>query len=202
MGSLRIAWATRPFEAFWEALEVTLALPMKIFWNASWVPEAAVRTITSIGPLAGLRPRLITRWPRQRLPGVLRDLLGQGDQVGGGIVAEDEADAAVGVPAVEVLGLGEVGVAAEQRPAEAAPEADGQGAVDLGGGNDRFRADAIVSSISVAGGDGNDDLATSGGPDVLAGGPGNDILRGRQGNDLLVGGEGHKTGTGGDTEER
>jgi hypothetical protein len=60
--------------------------------------------------------------------------LGRGDQVRGGVVAEDEADAAVGVPAVEVLGLREVGVAAEQHPAEAAAETDRQGAVHLGGG--------------------------------------------------------------------
>jgi hypothetical protein len=39
----------------------------------------------------------------------------------------------VGVPAVEVLGLREIGVAAEQGFAEAAAEADGQGAVHLSG---------------------------------------------------------------------
>jgi hypothetical protein len=66
-------------------------------------------------------------------------------------------------------------------------------AVDLGPGNDRFRADAIASSISVAGGDGNDDIGTSGGNDVLAGGPGNDTLRGNSGLDDYFG------ETGGDT---
>ena len=37
-------------------------------------------------------------------------------------------------------------------------------AVDLGGGNDRFGADAVASPISVAGGDGRRRIATSGGP--------------------------------------
>ena len=60
-------------------------------------------------------------------------------------------------------------------------------AVDLGDGNDRFRADAIPSTISVAGGDGNDEISTSGGPDVLAGGPGDDILRGNSGVDDYFG---------------
>jgi hypothetical protein len=54
-------------------------------------------------------------------------------QVGGGVVAEDKAHALVGVPAVQVLGLGEVGIAAKQHPAEAAAEADGQGPVHRGG---------------------------------------------------------------------
>ena len=43
---------TRPFEARWLATGVTLVLPRKIFWNASCVPEAAVRTNTLIVPFA------------------------------------------------------------------------------------------------------------------------------------------------------
>ena len=66
-------------------------------------------------------------------------------------------------------------------------------AVDLGGGNDRFRVDAVPSSVSVSGGDGNDDIATSGGPDVLAGGPGDDILRGNSGIDDYFGETGNDT---------
>jgi Putative metal-binding motif/RTX calcium-binding nonapeptide repeat (4 copies) len=60
-------------------------------------------------------------------------------------------------------------------------------AVDLGDGNDRFRADAIPSPISVAGGAGNDDIGTSGGNDVLAGGPGDDTLRGNSAVDEYFG---------------
>ena len=33
------------------AVEDSLAEPRNSFWNASWVPEAAVRTLMSIGPL-------------------------------------------------------------------------------------------------------------------------------------------------------
>jgi hypothetical protein len=66
-------------------------------------------------------------------------------------------------------------------------------AVDLGPGNDRFRADAIASPISVAGGTGDDDIATSGGPDVLAGGAGDDILRGNSGVDDFFGETGNDT---------
>ncbi len=51
-------------------------------------------------------------------------------QVRHGVVAEDELHAAVGVPAVEVLGLREVGVAAQQHLAEAAAETDVQGPID------------------------------------------------------------------------
>ena len=51
-------------------------------------------------------------------------------------------------------------------------------AVDLGAGNDRFRAPTVSAPISVAGGDGIDTLETGGGRDVLAGGAGNDTLDG------------------------
>jgi hypothetical protein len=66
-------------------------------------------------------------------------------------------------------------------------------AVDLGAGNDRFRADAVADSISVAGGPGNDDIGTSGGPDVLAGGPGDDTLKGNSGIDDYFGETGDDT---------
>jgi len=66
-------------------------------------------------------------------------------------------------------------------------------AVDLGDGNDRFRANAIPAPISVAGGIGNDDIATSDGNDVLAGGPGDDILRGNSGVDDFFGETGDDT---------
>jgi hypothetical protein len=51
-------------------------------------------------------------------------------------------------------------------------------AVDLGDGNDRFRAPTVGSPISIAGGAGNDDLQGGGAADVLAGGAGNDTLDG------------------------
>src|SRR4029453_10260600 len=53
LGSDLIVCACRPLEAFVVALAATLRVcPMKMFWKASWVPEAAVRTTRSIGPLA------------------------------------------------------------------------------------------------------------------------------------------------------
>jgi Ca2+-binding RTX toxin-like protein len=70
-------------------------------------------------------------------------------------------------------------------------------AVDLGAGNDRFRADAIDDTISVAGGAGDDDIGTSDGPDVLAGGPGDDQLLGGGGSDRLAGGDGNDVVAGG-----
>jgi hypothetical protein len=60
-------------------------------------------------------------------------------------------------------------------------------AVDLGDGNDRFRTSNLSAPVSVAGGEGTDDLATGGGPDVLAGGPGNDTLNGGAGVDDYFG---------------
>jgi hypothetical protein len=66
-------------------------------------------------------------------------------------------------------------------------------AVNLGGGNDSFGAIAMPVPISVAGGPGNDDIATSGGPDVLAGGPGDDTLKGNSGIDDYFGEAGNDT---------
>jgi hypothetical protein len=60
-------------------------------------------------------------------------------------------------------------------------------AVDLGAGDDRFRSIAVSATISVAGGLGRDDIATSGGDDVLAGGPDNDSLNGGAGVDDYFG---------------
>src|ERR1700754_1057359 len=50
-GSVWTACCTRPLEAFAAIEEVTVLLPMKIFWNASCVPEAAVRPTRSIVPV-------------------------------------------------------------------------------------------------------------------------------------------------------
>jgi hypothetical protein len=46
---------------------------------------------------------------------------------------KDEADARIGVPAIQMLGLGEIGVAAQQRLSEAGTETKFQGAIRLGG---------------------------------------------------------------------
>src|SRR4051812_11111161 len=51
-GSVWTACWTRPFEALAAIDEVTVFEPMKIFWNASCVPEAAVRPTMSMVPVA------------------------------------------------------------------------------------------------------------------------------------------------------
>jgi hypothetical protein len=66
-------------------------------------------------------------------------------------------------------------------------------AVDLGDGNDTFAVNAVTNPISVAGGDGDDSIATAGGPDVLAGGPGDDTLRGNSAVDEYFGETGDDT---------
>jgi hypothetical protein len=66
-------------------------------------------------------------------------------------------------------------------------------AIDLGDGNDMFRAIAVGSPISVAGGDGDDDIGTSGAADVLAGGAGNDRLQGNSSVDEYFGETGDDT---------
>src|SRR3954447_14369401 len=50
-GSVWTACCTRPLEALAAIDEVTVLDPMKIFWNASCVPEAAVRPTMSMVPL-------------------------------------------------------------------------------------------------------------------------------------------------------
>src|SRR3954454_14993668 len=62
LGSVWTACCTRPFEAFAASDELTVLLPMKIFWNASCVPEAAVRPTRSIVPVA-VAPGT---WPQSR----------------------------------------------------------------------------------------------------------------------------------------
>src|SRR4051794_23812393 len=51
-GLVWTACCTRPLEAFAAIDEVTVLDPMKIFWKASCVPEAAVRPTRSIVPVA------------------------------------------------------------------------------------------------------------------------------------------------------
>src|SRR4051794_11604810 len=52
LGSVWTACWTRPLDALAAIDEVTVFDPMKIFWNASCVPEAAVRPTMSIVPVA------------------------------------------------------------------------------------------------------------------------------------------------------
>jgi Ca2+-binding RTX toxin-like protein len=66
-------------------------------------------------------------------------------------------------------------------------------AVDLGEGDDRFRASDVTVPITVAGGPGNDDLQTGRGRDVLAGGAGNDKLNGGPSIDEFFGETGDDT---------
>src|SRR5262249_38416558 len=65
------------------------------------------------GSLSRLGLDLVTRWTFQLFPSVFREILGLLVEVGPGVVAEDEANAAIRVPVIEVLGLGEIGVAAQ-----------------------------------------------------------------------------------------
>ena len=74
--------------------------------------------------------------------------------------------------------------------------------VDLGAGNDSFRAPTVGAPISVAGGPGADDLATGGGADVLAGGADGDTLDGRGGVDEYFGETGDDTIEARDSQRR
>ena len=75
-------------------------------------------------------------------------MAGQGLQVATGVVAEDEGDAAIGIPAVEMLGLGKVGVAAQQDLAKAAAQTGGDGRVE--GLGSAFVRRAIAGTIDDA----------------------------------------------------
>src|SRR5262249_56453145 len=86
------------------------------------------------GSLSRLGLDLVTRWTFQLFPSVCREILGLLVEVCPGVVAEDEANAAIRVPVIEVLGLGEIGVAAQESAAKAAAETDAEGVVDLGSG--------------------------------------------------------------------
>src|SRR5207245_3417610 len=87
--------------------------------------------LDAVGALPRFGPYAVTWRAFQLPPGSFRQFFRDVHDIGHSVVAEDEADAAVGVPAVEVLGLGEVGVAAQQHASEPALEADGQGPVHL-----------------------------------------------------------------------
>jgi hypothetical protein len=70
----------------------------------------------------------------QGLPSVFRQIVGDVDQVGLGIESENEADAAIVVPAVEMFGLREIGVATQENLAKACAEASATSSVQRLGG--------------------------------------------------------------------
>jgi len=82
------------------------------------------------GPVTQACHGLIACRPGQLFPGLGRQLLGQSLQVVPGVVAENEGYPAISMPAVEMLGLREVGVAAQQDLVEAAAQTGGGGAVE------------------------------------------------------------------------
>ena len=84
-------------------------------------------------PLGGPAGHRLDRVPGRTLQFAVLQVgqpFGQPDEVGPGVEAEDEADS-VGVPAVEVLRLGELGVSPERDPAEARTAAEGGGLVQV-----------------------------------------------------------------------
>jgi hypothetical protein len=72
----------------------------------------------------------VARRPAQFRPRASGPLLRQGPQVGHAIVAEYKTNAWVGVPTVEVRGLGEVGVAAQKDAQKTAAKTSGHGAIE------------------------------------------------------------------------
>lgn len=92
------------------------------------------------GPFDVVRPRAgpglhrVARGALQRPPEARRHVLRDGFQIGMGLEAEDEVDARVVVPAVQVSGLRELRVATPQGPVKAPAEARAQGPVHLSGG--------------------------------------------------------------------
>ena len=94
----------------------------------------------------------------RKLYAVGREVLGQGLEVGHRVDAEDEADVAGLVPAVEVLGLGEVGVAPQGDPLESGLAAEGDHLVQgLGGPLVRGPVAAAIDQVERLGGVGQRD---------------------------------------------
>ena len=83
------------------------------------------------GPRAGLRFHLVAQRPIEPFPGVFRQVVGQRQQVPQTIDAEDEPYPRVVVPAIQMLGLREVGVPTHQHAAKAAAEAHRQHTINL-----------------------------------------------------------------------
>jgi hypothetical protein len=83
---------------------------------------------------AGLRFRFGSLTTMQGLPSVFRQKLGDIDQVGFGIETENEADAAIVVPAVEMFGLREIGIATEENLTKTGAEASAASSIQSLGG--------------------------------------------------------------------
>ena len=112
-------------------LEELLPLVRQVAGVADFVAELKVLGFGPVGrPLTRRRCHLMTGGARQRLPDPLGQPPGQAHEVRLGVQAEDEAHA-LGVPAVQVVGLGEVGVAPEENVPEADLAAQGGGAVEV-----------------------------------------------------------------------
>lgn len=76
--------------------------------------------------------------------------------------------------------------------------------VSLGGGDDTFRPEAVITTfphLNVDLGAGNDTMWGSALNDVLKGGPGDDTIIGRGGNDTIDGGDGRDRLTGSDGDD-
>ena len=101
-----------------------------------------------VGPLPWLGLDGVARRSLEFFPGVCRQLCGERLDVGHGVVAEDKADPRVLVPAVEVFGLGESGVAAEQHAAKAGAQAQLHGDIDFTGG--AFVGGAVAGAVDQA----------------------------------------------------
>ncbi|MFD2185050.1 hypothetical protein ACFSOX_23095, partial [Rhodoplanes azumiensis] len=75
---------------------------------------------------------------------------------------------------------------------------NGEGEIRLGAGNDRLTADSwLGQSITVDGGDGDDQITTARGDDLVEGGAGADLIYTNEGNDTIVAGAGDDTIDGG-----
>ena len=84
-----------------------------------------------VGSLARRRLDRVFRRSLQKAVGRRREGLGPGLERRVGVDPEQEADVTATVPAVEIRGLAEVGVAAEVDPPEAGPPAQGDRLVDV-----------------------------------------------------------------------
>src|ERR1700730_1741191 len=61
-------------------------------------------------------------------------MLGHGAEIGPGVIAKNETDTRMGIPAIQMLGLGKIVIATQQHLAEAGAETAGSGPVQCRGG--------------------------------------------------------------------
>src|SRR5229473_5683515 len=114
-------------------------------------PQRLVAALTNnlvldvVGALPWGGHRFVLGWTLEFLPAALGQSSGLVLEIVLGVVAENEANACVVVPAVQVFGLREIGVAAEQDGAEATAQARSDGTVEGVGG--AFVAGAIAGPI-------------------------------------------------------